>query len=203
MKLFECTLRNRAHLVVKTYADFIKPDCRVLDVGCGNGVISKIISDAFNCKIVGTDIMDYRKIEIDFEPMTNGDKLPFKDNSFDVVMFNDVLHHMPYETQTVLIKEALRVGKRVLIFELEPTMYAKITDWLANKVHNLRMHIPFTYRTLNGWETLLKENKINYRSMIIRRKFPSNILHLSYENLAELLYNPITNYFFSLEGESR
>ena len=203
MKLLEYTLKNRAGVIVNAYKIHMAKGGRVLDVGCGNGVISKILSDNFGCKITGTDILDYNKVGLDFKQMKGDGELPFADNSFDIVMFNDMLHHVSKGLQIVFIKEALRIGKRVLIFELKPTLYAKFTDWLANKVHNWEMNIPLTQRTLGEWEAMFKENDINFKSVEIKRSFPSNPFRLSYEHLAELLYCPVTNYCFQLDKDGR
>jgi len=177
MKLLEYTLKNRAHVIIGEYMKFIPIGSNVLDIGCGNGVISKMIADSLKCKVTGTDILDYRTTEIDFCQIKDEGKLPFKDNAFDMVMFNDVLHHMPYEMQPKIILEAMRVGKETIIFELRPTLYAKFTDWFANKMHNPKVRVSLTQRTLEGWETMFKENNINYNSFVIRRKFQKNSSH--------------------------
>lgn len=117
----------------------------------------------------GTDRMSYSKTALPFTPMTADTTLPYADASFDYAMFNDVLHHMPYDQQIEIVKDALRVSKKVLIFELHPTLLARIIDWGANKIHHLLMPIPFSFRTSEGWQKLFKENGLSCRITAVER----------------------------------
>lgn len=198
MKLFDYTLKNRAEVIIASYKLLISERSRILDIGCGKGIISEMIGKHFNCKVVGTDIMDYRTTNIDFLLIEDNGNLPFTDKEFDIVMFNDVLHHIPYNIQEKILMEGIRVGKKVLIFELEPSLYAKISDWIANKMHNPNVAVTLTQRKLDEWETLFDKHDLEYRHFIIKRDFPTKFLPFSYKKLAELLYYPITNYCFVL-----
>jgi len=46
-------------------------------------------------------------------------------------MFNDVLHHAPYDNQIKVIQETNRVAKKVLICEVPNTRF-------ADKINNIR-----------------------------------------------------------------
>jgi hypothetical protein len=84
-------------------------------------------------------------------------------------MFNDVLHHTEYENQDKLIKDALRVSEKVLIFELIPGVFSKYEDYSINKIHNFSMDVPFTYRKPNEWEVLFTSLTLKFE----RRKVVS------------------------------
>lgn len=158
----EFTSKYRSRMVIRAIAPFISNNSKVLDIGCGNGVISYEIQQFFNCSLIGTDILDYSKKNIIFKKMLKEDKLDFSDNEFDIGLFIEVLHHMPFETQLKLIKDALRICPKVLIFEVESTLLVKVADYLVNQLHNREMNIPFTFRKKNEWLRLFEENNIRF-----------------------------------------
>ena len=180
----EFTLIYRSKIVIKAYQEWIFNTDKVLDIGCGNGVVSEELRKNFQCLIVGTDVLDYRKRNIPFEIMTDKYSLPFKDNEFDVAMFNDSLHHC--DDQEVLLKEATRVAKKVLIFEMEPTLIAKILEVCLNRIHNPLMNIPFNIKTLEDW-----------RSYFTRLNFD-----FEYRKIKKLFFYPFNNFVFVLKRKS-
>ncbi len=167
--MMDSTIRYRANIIAKVYEPFLIKGKRVLDIGCGNGIVAEIIQKRTGCSIVGTDRMAYTKTALPFTPMASDTKLPFADASFDYAMLNDMLHHMPYEQQIPIIQDALRVSKNVLIFELHPTLLARIIDWGANKIHHLFMPIPFSFRTAEKWQKLFQENGLTSRIIPVKR----------------------------------
>jgi ubiquinone/menaquinone biosynthesis C-methylase UbiE len=91
----------------------------ILDVGCGTGAITMDIAASTKGEVVGIDI-DEKKLEEAkplLENVTNvslkhGDveKLPFADESFDLVVFNIVLIHI--KNQQKAVDEMVRVTKK-------------------------------------------------------------------------------------------
>lgn len=81
---------------------------RVLDIGCGYGATLKLLEkEGKAAEIAGVDIIDisnppyfFSKIDLD----TN--KIPYKNNYFDVVLCLDVLEHLrdPWKTLTEIVK---------------------------------------------------------------------------------------------------
>ena len=84
---------------------------------------------------------------------------------------------MSFVKQEQLLKEALRVGKHVLIFEVEPTIIGAFADWTINKFHNFTMEIPFTFRSHDSWITLFKNLYVRYEYKKIERPLFYPFIH--------------------------
>lgn len=123
-----------------------------MDVGCGNGVVSKILQEAFRLDICGTDILSYCKTSIFFVKMQEREKLPFEDASFDDVMFNDVLHHDRAPEQLLL--EGARVASRIFVFEDKKSPFLNWVDRGINYFYSPAMPCPLNFKTLQEWTAL-------------------------------------------------
>ena len=170
LQITRFTTGYRSKLILEIYQHWLKGKERVLDVGCGDGIMSSIIGKHFGVQLTGCDIENYLKISIPFSLMQSGSTLPFKKNAFGWVMFNDVFHHMSYKNQSLLLQEALRVGQRVLIFEVEPTLAGGFADFIINKFHNISMPVPLTFRTHEEWIGLF--HTLNVSCTYIQPKRP-------------------------------
>jgi len=139
----------RAKIIIKSYKKWNIYTQRVLDVGCGNGVVSQVLKDKFNFNLIGIDIIDYRKVNIPFKLMKKANVIPFEDLSFDLVMFNDVLHHMK-DIESLLI-EGARVAKCILIFEDKESFLLKLIDSVLNLFYSPSMPCPSNFKTYKEW----------------------------------------------------
>jgi SAM-dependent methyltransferase len=88
-------------------------DTRVLDVGCGTGNYAAALTEATNCRVSGVDpsqrMLDWASNAAPWESLAQGsaEGLPFGDDSFDVVMSTDVIHHIG--NRDAYFREAVRV----------------------------------------------------------------------------------------------
>ena len=180
----EFTLKYRAKIVINAISPHLSKDKKVLDIGCGNGVVSHEIKKFFNCDLTGTDIFSYLRRDIKFKKMHEEVELNFNDKEFDTGLLIDTLHHISFDGQIKIIKEALRVCREVLIFELKPTLIVKIIDFLINKIHYRKMPILLTHRKKDGWIKLFRDNGIAFKFYDVKK--PD-------------FYCPATNYLFHLE----
>jgi len=91
-------------------------DGMILDLGCGDGSVLVEVANALGIKdIYGVDIDEValrraakrgvKVLKIDL----NSDPLPFKDESFDVVLMEEVIEHLVNPDNA--IREARRVSK--------------------------------------------------------------------------------------------
>jgi ubiquinone/menaquinone biosynthesis C-methylase UbiE len=112
---------------------------KLLEIGCGTGNLAMIFPK--ECYI-GVDIdsgyIEYarKKFDRNFLVMP-GEKLTFKDNSFDYILLSSVLHHMDDELCKAVFKECSRVIKkdgRVVILEPEKPPLTAPVDYVLCKL---------------------------------------------------------------------
>ena len=91
---------------------------KILDIGCGKGYLLFEIKQLLpGCKIVGIDISEYAidnaKEEISDSLMVcrAQDRLPFRDNEFDLVISLTTMHNLEINDLKSALKEMERVGK--------------------------------------------------------------------------------------------
>ncbi|MFH1439948.1 MAG: methyltransferase domain-containing protein [Candidatus Woesearchaeota archaeon] len=90
----------------------VKKTDKLLDVGCGTG-----ISSDFDCKVTGIDpSKELLKQNKGKTILGKAENLPFKDNSFDIVIAVTSIHN--FDDIENGLKEIKRVGKDKFIFSI-------------------------------------------------------------------------------------
>lgn len=87
------------------------PSAKFLDLGCGDGILTKQVADKIGTKNIS--VMDWLKPDIKGVKYFTGDfnkPLPFKDNSFDVILSHYSIEHL-YNTG-LFISECYRILKK-------------------------------------------------------------------------------------------
>ncbi len=89
----------------------------VLDAGCGNGLITNILPDWL--QVTGLDRSATALADVHW-PTAIGDvtDLPYPDQSFDLVMCNDVIEHLDDADRQQAVRELARVTNRYLIISI-------------------------------------------------------------------------------------
>lgn len=147
--LEEVSRRRKAQKIITILTSFIDlGQCDVLDIGTGAGVIASDISKHVK-SMTSVDLFDerietkgYRFIKVDSE------KLPLKTNSFDIVISNHVIEHVP--DQELHAREILRVLKPGGIAYLATPNRMWITDphyklpfinWMPRKLSSYYLNV--------------------------------------------------------------
>jgi SAM-dependent methyltransferase len=89
--------------LVRAYLDRLPPGTRVLDAGCGEGVL--VEEYASRLAIVGVD-PNYVSEHVQAGSLV---ELPFVDQAFDRALCLDVLEHLPFHEQPIALSELFRV----------------------------------------------------------------------------------------------
>ncbi len=131
----------------------------MLDVGCGDGAIGSLIAELRpDVKVHGVEVMVRPGCKI---PCTafDGTILPFADDSFDVCMLVDVLHH----TRDIppLLREATRVSRSFILIKdhlnesLLDSWTLRFMDWVGNRPHGVRL--TYNYQSRGQWSSHFSE----------------------------------------------
>jgi SAM-dependent methyltransferase len=163
------------------FSALLPPDATVLDVGCGDGTIDSLILAArSDVSIEGVDVLVRRSTKIPVIPF-DGRTLPHSDNSVDVVMFVDVLHHVA--DPTVLLREAKRVARKMILLKehrmAKPFSYSilRFMDWIGNAHYGVRL--PYNYWPESKWRAAFAELEaqiIEWRPKVDLYPFPASLI---------------------------
>jgi SAM-dependent methyltransferase len=159
---------RRVSVLAKGLAGVVPPSSTLLDVGCGDGTIAKLVSQSVpGVEVAGAEYSPRPECVI---PCTgfDGAHLPFPDKSFDGCMFVDVLHHT-LDPLTVL-RDAARVARKFIVIKDHLDENAldhwtlRLMDWVGNKPHGVVL--PYAYLSSAQWKKLysdagLTEEKTN------------------------------------------
>lgn len=164
---------------------FIKKGSKILDFGCGSGIVGKAFQNHFGAEVFGIDIKDMRISDTPFK-IYDGEKIPFPDNYFDVVLSAYVLHHI--DDQRSVLKEIKRVVKdKIIIFEDVPN---GIIPRFISKLHG----ISFARFFQNNKE---KGKFLNDQGW--KKVFKDLGLKLIFEKKASSFFDPVKKKVFVLE----
>ena len=134
-------------------AELIPLEHSVLDVGCGDGLVgSLVLQQRSDLTMCGVDVVIRPKTHIAVVAF-DGIRLPFADQSWDTVLFCDVLHHTVRPIE--MLKEAVRVARQCVVikdhsvegFLARPTL--RFMDFVGNAPH--RVALPYNYLTPSEW----------------------------------------------------
>jgi SAM-dependent methyltransferase len=168
--------------------------CRsVLDVGCGAGYVAGALARTLDVATV--DIGDFRRVPTPEFSVFDGVTLPFADDTFDLVVFSFVLHHVADVYKPLLLAEARRVARR-RIFILEDTPVTLI-DWLVSWQHgesfrrSIRSREAFGFLDRESWVRLFRRLRLE----------PTYIQPLS--RWCRSIFQPFARTMFVLEVAKR
>lgn len=153
---------RRVRVLSDRLAALLPPDATVLDVGCGDGTIDRLLMQLRpDLQISGIDVLVRPETHI---PVTqfDGKHIPFADGSYDAVLFTDVLHHT--DDPTILLAEAARVARKAIVIKdhardgllAGPTL--RLMDYVGNAHHGVVL--PYNYWPRARWVQAFERLKL-------------------------------------------
>ena len=146
-------LHRRVTALASAIAPLLPKSARVLDVGCGDGLLAQALLDMRpDLRIEGVDVLVRAGTPILVREF-DGWQLPFEDGEFDVAMAIDVFHHAV--DAPALMGEMKRVAKRSLVIKdhflhgLPSRLILRAMDWVGNSRYGVRL--PFNYWSEAEW----------------------------------------------------
>lgn len=150
----------------------------ILDVGCGEGfTLNRLKEKGIGKKLEG---VEYLQAAIDLGKKSYPDilikkgtiyELPYKDNSFDLVLCTEVLEHL--KEPEVALKELIRVSKKYLVVSVPNEPFFMLAQLVRGKnwsrFGNDIEHI--NHWTMFGFPKFVKKN-VNLSIKILAKRYP-------------------------------
>lgn len=152
----------------------IKPDDKILDVGCGTGIFLELLKKKYPVvSVIGID-PDQEALSIASKRLSLfqnvklikafAEALPFENESFDIVFSTLVFHHLPNDVKQKAVAEIYRV--------LKPRGKVVIVDFGTSKHRN-------KYRFITFWENF------EYLEGNLKGLIPEFMKQTGFENIEE------------------
>jgi SAM-dependent methyltransferase len=159
------TLTSSLDSVVPRSAD-------ILDVGCGNGIISHNLRQLSpERSFTGIDVLARETCLIPCQ-IYDGATIPFAPQSFDYVMFVDVLHHMTEPAK--FLAQAVEIARRGIIIKDHysensfDNQTLTLMDWFGNAQYGVAL--PNNYKSRAQWRQMF--NYVQLREDVIKTEIP-------------------------------
>ncbi|MGD0632158.1 MAG: methyltransferase domain-containing protein [Terracidiphilus sp.] len=163
---------RRKAVLVQRLSAMLPAASTLLDVGCGDGTIGKLVGQSVpGMTVEGAEFIPRADCAIPCLGF-DGEHLPYADGSFDGCMFVDVLHHS--RDALAIVRDAARVSRRFIMIKdhlaessLDHTTL-RFMDWVGNRPHGVEL--PYNYFSNRQWQELYRGAGL--REVKVERKIP-------------------------------
>jgi SAM-dependent methyltransferase len=158
---------RRVQVLARHLCDVLPPHASVIDIGAGDGLLARrVLASRNDLRWTAIDTLSRPTAHVPVQ-VYDGQTIPFDDNSFDVALFVDVLHHT--DEPAAMLREAARVARRHIVIKdhLREGILAntrlRFMDWVGNAGWGVRL--PYNYWNHAEWEKALHELRLTRISM--------------------------------------
>ncbi|GMT46376.1 MAG: hypothetical protein IEMM0006_2208 [bacterium] len=159
---------------IEKVLEWIPSDVKtILDIGCGNGVITNILGERYEVTAVdrskkALSYVKTKKLE------ASADNIPLADNSFDLVFSSEILEHLDDNTLAGTVREIKRLSKK----------YIFVTVPNGENPDKLAIQCPSC-----GFFFNRPNHQRSFHLSYFQKEFPA------YEVLKSLAFGPRTRYY--------
>lgn len=161
---------KRATILAARLSELLPANSTILDIGCGDGTIDhQIMLGRPDVSITGIDLFVRPSARIPVK-VFDGKHVPYRDASFDVALFIDVLHHT--ENPGLLLYQAKRISKKAIVIKdhfregFLSGATLRLMDWFGNAPHGVAL--PYNYWSREEWIATFRSLSLEPDKMICR-----------------------------------
>src|SRR6185295_9288744 len=150
---------RRVAVLSRRIAPLIPPGARLLDLGCGDGLMASAIQAGRpDIEVRGADVLVREETHIPVDRI-EGERLPYADAAFDAVMMVDVLHHT--SDPAAILREASRVSRGAVLIKdhlSDPWLgFARLRfmDFVGNAHHGVAL--TYNYWPRARWQSAFRD----------------------------------------------
>jgi SAM-dependent methyltransferase len=179
-------LLSRAKRLTPILKSILEPDTSLLDLGCGDMVLTEHMHFNSTIDITPIDTVDSNLSSLSLT-LYDGERLPFDDKSFDATLVSFVLHHCTDIPK--VLDEIIRVTRKKIIVleEIYAGMLSRALLLLhdyGNRLLSSKMDIPLNFMTNENWLNTFEA--LGLKIMQNQRIYQYPILNMTHQILFEL-----------------
>lgn len=152
------TLKPKVEKVLMSIPEDVKT---ILDVGCGNGIITNVLGQNYDVTALDRSSEALKFVETK-KINSSADAIPLKDSSFDMVFSSELLEHLPDKVLDGTIKEIKRISNKYIFITVpndENPDKLLIKCPKCNYIYNSPSHLRSF--NLNKLQKLFPDYKLN------------------------------------------
>jgi SAM-dependent methyltransferase len=171
---------RRIRAIAEAVAPLLPPGV-LLDVGCGNGSMGRLLTDLRkDIWVVGLEVLARPRGPAALV-LYDGERFPFAPQAFSSVLLADILHHA--QEPAAVVRESQRVCHGAILVKDHfcengwERLVLQVMDWTANAFHGVGSN--YRYFRRRDWESLVKALPVRetFRSEEVPGQYPVLLQH--------------------------